>query len=89
MERFSRMLDGVGSMNEVKNLLGTPSTMYRNVADIRVQYTYTNLSPTVQIIVQEKKDGRITFAFGGKAIKSSESENVTGMGAESSKGPVK
>jgi hypothetical protein len=67
--KYSKVLDGVKTMEEVKTILGEPDQVFGAFGNSKRQFTYRELSETVQIIVQERNDGKIEVSFSGKEKK--------------------
>jgi len=60
---------GATTLRDVRRILGDPDLVFPGTDDIKQQWTYSRLSKTVILFVQETTGGQLTFCYGGQEKK--------------------
>lgn len=59
-------LKHVATLSDVRSVLGKPDDVVGPFGDVKAQWTYDNVSQSVNVIVQEMTDGTIAVLYSGK-----------------------
>jgi len=62
-------LRGATTLADVKRILGEPDEVFPGTGDIKQQWTYSRLSKTVRVFVQETTSGKLQTSYAGQEKK--------------------